>query len=171
MLKDTEEIRYNETFIPRTCQHCSETVTPIKRRGDPHDLHGHRMDCPACGKFMGWGGRKKEATINGNRQFSTQWPPSRLGIDHCQMCERKAHHLGEGKLNSHHVVEIAKGGEDEPDNIWVVCTSCHRLIHHQRTYINQHVASHIEALEALERFKAASPELYRRVRGETGGAS
>jgi 5-methylcytosine-specific restriction endonuclease McrA len=55
------------------------------------------------------------------------------------MCLRHVDRLGShGALQVHHVVEIQNGGEDTKENIWVVCTSCHKLIHHQRTYLNNH---------------------------------
>jgi hypothetical protein len=52
-------------------------------------------------------------------------------------------------LTSHHVQEINEGGPDVPENIWVLCSSCHRLVHHQRTYLNEHVKSHISEGELI----------------------
>lgn len=41
-------------------------------------------------------------------------------------------------LEVHHVVEIQHGGEDDPANIWVLCTDCHKTVHHRRTYLYEH---------------------------------
>ena len=37
-------------------------------------------------------------------------------------------------IDCHHIVEIQDGGTDTLDNILWVCTSCHKDIHHKRTY-------------------------------------
>jgi 5-methylcytosine-specific restriction endonuclease McrA len=29
----------------------------------------------------------------------------------------------------HHVVEVAEGGSDDPENVWTICEPCHLVIH------------------------------------------
>lgn len=41
-------------------------------------------------------------------------------------------------LDGHHVVEYSAGGTDDRTNVWILCTSCHRLVHHQRTYLGHY---------------------------------
>ena len=149
------EIEFNRDFLPRVCKRCGFEGIPKPDR--KHDLHGYALYCPSCGIFLAWGGRKKQIKSEGVRSFSTQWTPSRLGIDACQVCLRDKFRLGSGQLHSHHVVAIKDGGKDEPGNIWVVCTSCHRLIHHQRTYVNDHLSP---IFEVLARIKKQYPEIF-----------
>lgn len=63
--------------------------------------------------------------------------PLDLWIDICQMCLLAYDHLGYSEvLETHHI-------DDNPQNndrlnLFVACTSCHKLIHHQRTYRYTH---------------------------------
>jgi 5-methylcytosine-specific restriction protein A len=50
----------------------------------------------------------------------------------CQLCEEKAPFLkksGEPYLETHHIVWLAKGGEDTIDNTVALCPNCHRKMH------------------------------------------
>ena len=60
----------------------------------------------------------------------------KTGIDHCQICLKKADELPKGRaLEGHHLEEYSDGGGSVEDgNIIVACTACHRLIHWIRTY-------------------------------------
>jgi len=49
-------------------------------------------------------------------------------------------------LEGHHVVEYANGGTDDADNVWVVCTACHKLIHWRRTYLEHLLLKVAESL-------------------------
>jgi hypothetical protein len=83
------------------------------------------------------------------------------------MCQRRKDFLGKGeRLEIHHVIQIDQGGDDTPDNIWILCTACHRIVHHQRTYLYEHQKKFMDSYEALQRFKEKYPDLYRRVRGK-----
>lgn len=127
----------------RTCKQCGcvghfhETVLTT----GPH--YG-KVVCKECGKFYGWLPKPHNET----RRRRNRHTAETLGITSCQMCQRTKSRLGlRGVLEPHHVVEIQYGGEDKPDNIWIVCTACHKLIHYQRTYINEHLKSHITTEE------------------------
>ena len=67
------------------------------------------------------------------------------------MCLREKEFLGKGQLEVHHVKEISNGGQDTPDNIWVLCTSCHRELHHRRVYFNSHMTQFFEAYTEYQR--------------------
>lgn len=55
--------------------------------------------------------------------------------DYCEMCLRRKCDLPENTtLHGHHVIEVQEGGVDSVENLWTVCTACHRLIHWTRTY-------------------------------------
>jgi 5-methylcytosine-specific restriction endonuclease McrA len=156
----------NEIFTSKQCKKCG-LVEPVTY-GEVSDVHGYKLHCPHCGMYVGWGG-KTQAIKNGNgeRVRSSQWTAKRLNADHCEMCQRRKDFLGKGeRLEIHHVLEISQGGEDVPENIWILCTACHRIVHHQRTYLYEHQKKFMDSYEALQRFKEKYPDLYRRVRGK-----
>lgn len=139
------------------CKACdAETQHTFKPRPDtPHD---GEYRCNDCGKFWGWKPKEK----NSVKRPPNKHTPESLCIDHCQLCMRSKKRLVTNEtLAVHHVKEIQHGGPDLPENIWVLCTSCHALVHHQRTYLNEH---HAALWERYERFKqklwAVSPEDY-----------
>ena len=70
----------------------------------------------------------------------SKYSPENLGKEYCELCIRPREYLGKaGQLEIHHAIEIHDGGKDEPDNIWVLCSHCHSLIHHIRIYLNHHL--------------------------------
>jgi len=141
---------YNTDFREIECSQCGYKGKPI-RTGKVNELHGYALRCPECKKFWGWGGRKKNLKDeSGNRVLSSIWTPKRLGIDFCHFCLRKNAHLGDcEQLEVHHVIPVSDGGEDIPSNIWVVCTPCHKEIHHRRVYMNDHLSKFFRAYESL----------------------
>lgn len=78
---------------------------------------------------------------NGSRQaLSTQYDRNpwvsenakRLANGICQLCEQPAPFMksnGEPYLETHHIVWLAKGGEDTPQNTVALCPNCHRKMH------------------------------------------
>ena len=42
----------------------------------------------------------------------------------CFVCERKFN-----KLEAHHIIEFAKGGKTDLENIGLICPNCHRILH------------------------------------------
>lgn len=112
--------------------------------------HYSKIKCLSCGAFCGWGKIPKN---DGKRQ-SNKHSPKDLGVDFCQMCLRDKNRLGtRGVLHSHHVHEIQDGGPDVPQNIWVLCTSCHSIVHHQRVYINDHFKNTFSINQLREDFE------------------
>jgi len=121
--------------VKRYCNACSaevETVEQVLFDGPHYSKH----TCKNCGKFVGFGKKPGNEFKRGKNKYS----PADIGVSFCQLCLRPIDRLGtRGVLEIHHVEEIQNGGNDVPENIWVICTSCHKLIHHQRTYLNQHL--------------------------------
>lgn len=114
------------------CKNCGKVEYYLKPRPDtPHEAE---IKCTECHSFLGW---KKKEKNEGKRPANIHSPES-LGIELCQLCLLPKQHLGTHEtLDIHHI-------DDEPENnlrenILVVCTSCHKLIHHQRTYRNHQV--------------------------------
>jgi len=155
----------NEVWTPKQCVSCGCLVEPMTH-GEISDVHGFKLHCPHCDRFVGWGGLTKPVSKNGERTRSSNWTAKRLNQEHCQMCQRHKTELGKGeRLEVHHIVSISQGGADDPANIWVLCTACHRQVHYQRTYHNEHQRHLLDTYHALQRFKRDNPELYSRVHG------
>lgn len=119
------------------CNACKDDVETIEKQlfeGPHYSKHA----CVVCGKHLGFG-KKPE---NDNKRAKNKYTAEGLEISYCQMCLRPKNRLGSrGVLQVHHVIEIQDSGEDVPANIWVLCTSCHSLLHHQRQYLNRHLSS------------------------------
>ena len=155
------ELYFNTFFVERECPHCHNQVKPVAL-GKTNPDHGYALNCPACDKFIGWGGKnKKIINDEGKRVESSIWSPKRLCIDYCQICLRPEKFLGKtGKLETHHLLPISLGGEDIPKNILIACTSCHKEIHHRQTYINDHMKPFFDAYIAYQKLKIQRPELF-----------
>lgn len=58
---------------------------------------------------------------------------------YCECCLRTKESLPQFQtLEAHHVRPYHLGGESTRENIWIVCTPCHRLIEHFRTYMGHY---------------------------------
>ena len=135
----------NTIFVPLPCKQCGKKVEPVSN-GDVNPTHGYKLFCPECNTCIGWGGKAQPVkNSNGERERSSQWSAKRLGANTCQICLRHKDHLGAGRLEVHHVTPIEKDGQDTPDNIHILCTSCHREVHHRRTYLNDHLRPYYQA--------------------------
>lgn len=87
--------------------------------------HYGRYDCDTCG-FQGWAPKPQDDPTKYQRPKGTTGLADK---DYCEVCLKK-----EVVLHGHHVIPVKKGGSDEAENIWTVCTACHRLIEWTRTY-------------------------------------
>ena len=115
------------------CRYCGEVETWVRER--PDTVHGYEVCCKECNLHIAWAGKPE------SREKIIKRPscktPDELEIDWCQLCLLPKHTLGAYEtLHTHHI-------DDNPQNndrlnIMVVCTSCHKLIEHQRTYRYNH---------------------------------
>lgn len=117
------------------CKWCNSVVEPtvIPKLTGPHAAE---LRCPECNTFLGW--QKKEK--NEDKRTKSRHTPESLKIDYCQICQRKRSELAPRQtLEIHHIKEIvADCGDDEPYNILVLCTMCHKEVHLKRTYLHKH---------------------------------
>lgn len=129
------------------CKRCKIEVTPnFKPR--PDTPHAGELRCPVCDCHLKWQPKPQ----NENKRDRNKHTPASLGIDFCQLCMRPKDRLGKHEvLLPHHIIEVQYGGIDDPENIWVVCSACHALIHHQRTYLNSHTAQVWEKYESVKK--------------------
>ena len=133
----------NDGQITLTCPHCNQDVLPDIAPVSNGTTTTYKATCPNCGRYIKWvsksifEGAKK---ANGKRRKSA-WSAKQLEKDHCEICGRNRENLGlNEKLESHHKLPIEHGGTDTEDNILIVCTPCHRMVHFLRRYLNDHLA-------------------------------
>jgi len=156
-MNDEQECSLNTCFRDIDCRQCGYKGKP-EPTGKINDIHGYALQCPICNRFWGWSGRKKVLhDENGNRKISSIWTAKRLGIEYCQMCLRNKKQLGDAEqLEVHHVMPASEQGNDDPDNIWVICTACHKYIHHIRTYFNLHLLKFFDAYVKADDYDQAN---------------
>ena len=106
------------------CNCISRIPTPILTEGPPNAPgEKRRIECGLCHKFYFWlpklRNKDKRPSSSTNLADGTT----------CQCCRK----IGVN-LVGHHLVEVAEGGTDEPENIWTVCEPCHTIIHALRRH-------------------------------------
>jgi len=101
----------------------------------PDTPHNAAIYCEVCNEFIKWKPKDK----NKDKRPPNRLSPEDISIRYCELCLRQKTRLGTHEtLEIHHKIEINDGGQDIKENILVVCTHCHKLIHHVRTYMNDH---------------------------------
>lgn len=117
------------------CRYCDEFIEPVIRQRPDTPHGGGEKLCPVCGRHLAWIPKEK----NLNKRPKNKYTPNDLKIEYCQMCLRTQEMLGVNEtLEVHHVIEIKDDGDDEPENIFVLCTACHKDVHHKRIYLYEH---------------------------------
>lgn len=90
-----------------------------------------------CNKFFKWLAKPKNA--DKKTRTDTKGLIEKFSKGYCELCLRNAKQLPRGQvLHAHHVIPKVKGGNEDKENIWIVCTKCHRYIHHERTYLGHY---------------------------------
>lgn len=112
-----------------------ESKKPLKpcKCGDPHLVLAEgppnepgsvrRIECGACHQFYFWLPKSR------NRD---KRPASSIGLasgNFCQCCLKAG-----ANLVGHHVVPVADGGSNAPENIWTLCAPCHDVVHALRRH-------------------------------------
>jgi len=96
--------------------------------------HYAKVICSGCQSFVKWAA--KPDASKPRRGSAQKKLVARHSQGFCELCFRLGDSLpGPQTLEAHHVVPVEQGGQDDRGNIWIVCTPCHRMIHHQRTYL------------------------------------
>lgn len=99
-------------------------------------VHYAEMRCPQCDRHNGW--IPKPDCDKAKRPAAHRNLVKKSGIKKCQMCLRHERELvSPDCLHAHHVEEYRTGGDSGLENIWIVCSACHRLIDWTRTYLNR----------------------------------
>lgn len=106
------------------CNCPSGIPAPILAEGPPNSPgEKRRIECGRCHKFYFWLPKLK----NKDRRPSSS--TNLADGTACQCCRK----IGVN-LVGHHVIEVAEGGADDPENIWTICEPCHAIIHALRRH-------------------------------------
>lgn len=124
------------------CPYCGPVETLIRPR--PDTPHYAEEICERCTKHISWVPKpKNEEKLDKRPKYPS---PANLGIDYCQICLLPKDNLFPSEtLETHHINGNAK--DREKTNFLVVCTSCHSLINHQRTYRMRHYLKYVGIYE------------------------
>jgi 5-methylcytosine-specific restriction endonuclease McrA len=108
--------------------------------------HHAKVVCATCGRFQKWESKPRELKTVDPRSEVSKKLVAEFSQGFCEMCLRRKSELPLPQtLEGHHVVPVALNGSDDRSNIWILCTSCHRRIHHERTYLGHYHTPHQEA--------------------------
>ncbi len=126
------------------CRHCGyegpHTVTPATT-----GVHHAKVCCAACRRMLRWLPKPDSDPTKYRRPQQHRDLVNAYGEGFCEMCLRSSAELPKGQtLEAQHVREYQHGGENSRENIWIVCTACHRMIHHIRTYHGHNQVSGME---------------------------
>ena len=115
------------------CRKCESSNVIEEWREDRQQFATRCNDC----KMFTW--QLKDLDNKYRRESKHYDLVKKKGVDFCEVCLRKKDDIPPpGTLEGHHIIEYKDGGSDDNTNILVVCTACHKLIHHQRTYLGHY---------------------------------
>jgi hypothetical protein len=139
------------------CPKCGKRWEPIFDIG-PFGPHWAKCTCRACGAV--WFPPKLDRDKS-KRPAKQAKLVKRYSRGYCELCLIPVAKIPKCEsLTAHHVDEYHAGGDESRENIWIVCTRCEKLIHHQRTYIG-HLVNGVANVDREERtpVDADTPEL------------
>jgi 5-methylcytosine-specific restriction endonuclease McrA len=132
--------------MPRDkCPHCGsvELLTEVMSQG----VHYAKLSCNSCRRFIEWL-PKPENKNKIRREKSNTELVAEHGRGYCELCGILQKRIPKGEaLEAHHVIEYQQGGDRERENIWIICTRCHKLIHWERTYIHHLIPGEYYAVD------------------------
>jgi len=120
--------------MEKICPMCSdETVEVVLAEIlTPELTHHAKLVCPECQHFGGWVPKPEADPTKYRRAKSTT---NLARTTYCELCLRHKRDLPPRQtLEGHHVIPCKYEGASAVENIWTLCTSCHRLVEHMRTY-------------------------------------
>jgi len=121
------------------CRKCGSTNIEVWET--PELTHYGKFICVDCDCFNGWAPKPQEN--KNDRPRRNKKLHDKYGKDFCQLCLREPDKSGslpnESVLEAHHVISLKEGGSDEPENLWTVCTDCHKLFHARRLEFSKYL--------------------------------
>ena len=126
------------------CRYCRAPAPHIVETKDVPAPHWGRFVCRNCHRHLDWFSKPDADKVK--RPAAHKDLVAKFGRGFCEMCLRKPVDLGQNEtLEAQHVLEYADGGEPTRENIWIICTACHKMVHWLRPYHGPSVESSIES--------------------------
>lgn len=122
----------------RICPNCNNQII---FKETPNLTHYGKLVCVECGRWFKWVSNPDKKTRSKTSQYKNKDILAFYGLaqEICFFCLRKKDQLGKCEtITRDHIIELQESGEDSPNNIQLLCTSCHKLKNWARTYINWH---------------------------------
>ena len=127
------------------CKRRWEVEYEIKQTGP----HWAKLRCKACNCV--WFAPKPDKD-KAKRPSSQAKLVKRYSRGFCELCLIPADRIPPPEiLTAHHVTEFQDGGDESRENIWILCTRCERLVHHQRTYLGHLYNANLNKPSGTER--------------------
>lgn len=115
---------------------CICGTTDVRFTPTPELPHFGREDCEHCGRFVRWVPKPEADRVR--RPSAHRNLVKKFSKGFCEMCLTPENELPLGQtLEAQHVQEFAEGGDETRENIWIICTACHKLIHCIRTHFTR----------------------------------
>ena len=130
----------------KTCGMQTETVLVET----PESPHYGKLECAKCGRYIKFVPKPDTDTTKYRRPQQHRSLVEKYSNGVCEFCLCSELELRPGTvLEAHHVHKYKNGGLDERENIWILCTKCHRLVHWMRRYVGRICVSY-ELKSSLE---------------------
>jgi 5-methylcytosine-specific restriction endonuclease McrA len=121
------------TVVLKECRNCN--------RAGPHEIvlmttgpHYAKAVCQ-CGRFVDWVPKPETDATKYKRPKQHTDLVNEFGRGYCELCGFEKDQLPYSEtLNAHHVERYSEEGPATRENVWILCTACHALVEHQRTY-------------------------------------
>lgn len=115
------------------CKTCGARWEPTVEL-TPDTPHYGKALCGNCNAFLRW--VPKPDRDKRKREAAHTELVKKYSRGYCELCLILASDLPVNEtLEAHHVEEYQDGGASDRENVWIVCTACHKLIHWRRTYL------------------------------------
>ena len=140
-------------YLSMKCKQCGGELSVNPR---PDTTHYAELRCKECGRFIKWipkpfeDIKRKPADIRKVMHFY------KITKEFCFFCGRTKKELGINEcLTIDHIIPLVDGGKDEPCNMQILCSACHRLKHWINLYVTKHlvrlyVTKHLVRGEKIE---------------------
>jgi len=122
----------------KACPHCACEFAWVRPTSTGNYAEARCANAD-CSRWLFWVPKPKNE--NSTKRKDTKGLLEKFSRGFCEICLRKDYQLPRSEgLEAHHIIEKKDGGNEEKDNIQIVCTKCHKWIHHERTYLGHYHA-------------------------------
>lgn len=119
----------------KTCTSCGDAGPHKFVMMDTGVLYAKYV-CGECSRWITWVQKPDSDPTKYKRPNQHRDLVKEFSRGFCEMCLCRSSELPKGQtLEAQHVLEYAEhNGSSERENIWILCTGCHRMVHWIRTY-------------------------------------